>query len=239
MPVGPLWRLLVSFGVADNVPDVGAAICAQAGSPSQNSPTTPRSVPWTDPVPANPAWLQQRRDPVFKLGSMTTMEDGTALTQARRNDPRVTAIGRTLRSTNIDELPQLLNCAHRGHVHRRTARPSHRAEKDVRAAHFAALAPAQCQAGHHRLGVGQRRSRRDGYARQDAAPLRARSLLHRQLVIHARHEDHPDDAVFQVGVYERVLRVSELAGAFSAGPTFACKSLRLPGRGGNSTRTDA
>jgi Undecaprenyl-phosphate glucose phosphotransferase len=46
---------------------------------------------------------------VFKFRSMTTMEDGHAFRQASRNDPRVTRIGRIIRRTNIDELPQLLN----------------------------------------------------------------------------------------------------------------------------------
>jgi Undecaprenyl-phosphate glucose phosphotransferase len=46
---------------------------------------------------------------VFKFRSMTAMEDGDQFTQATENDPRVTRVGRIIRSTNIDELPQLIN----------------------------------------------------------------------------------------------------------------------------------
>ena len=46
---------------------------------------------------------------VLKFRSMTTLEDGCHFKQAVKNDPRVTRVGRILRRTNIDELPQLVN----------------------------------------------------------------------------------------------------------------------------------
>jgi Undecaprenyl-phosphate glucose phosphotransferase len=46
---------------------------------------------------------------VIKFRTMTTLESGDNFTQAVKNDPRVTRLGRLLRQTNIDELPQLIN----------------------------------------------------------------------------------------------------------------------------------
>ena len=47
---------------------------------------------------------------VFKFRTMRTVEDGESkFTQAVKNDPRITKFGSVLRSTNIDELPQLVN----------------------------------------------------------------------------------------------------------------------------------
>jgi Undecaprenyl-phosphate glucose phosphotransferase len=46
---------------------------------------------------------------IFKFRTMKVMEQGAAVKQAARNDRRVTRVGRWLRRTSIDELPQFLN----------------------------------------------------------------------------------------------------------------------------------
>jgi len=63
-----------------------------------------------------PVFFRQRRHgynnnvfSVWKFRTMSVMEDGEDVVQASRGDSRVTRVGRWLRRTSLDELPQLFN----------------------------------------------------------------------------------------------------------------------------------
>lgn len=53
--------------------------------------------------------LDGREIIVYKFRSMRVLEDGQTVTQATRDDPRVTRFGAFLRKSSLDELPQFIN----------------------------------------------------------------------------------------------------------------------------------
>jgi putative colanic acid biosysnthesis UDP-glucose lipid carrier transferase len=46
---------------------------------------------------------------IYKFRSMSVVEDGSTIEQARKNDSRITRLGAFLRKTSMDELPQFIN----------------------------------------------------------------------------------------------------------------------------------
>ncbi len=46
---------------------------------------------------------------IYKFRSMSVVEDGSTIEQARKNDSRITRLGAVLRKTSMDELPQFIN----------------------------------------------------------------------------------------------------------------------------------
>lgn len=53
--------------------------------------------------------LNGRKIKVWKFRSMRVMENDAVVTQASKNDPRITPVGAFLRKTSLDELPQFIN----------------------------------------------------------------------------------------------------------------------------------
>ncbi|WP_051083146.1 undecaprenyl-phosphate glucose phosphotransferase [Hydrogenovibrio halophilus] len=83
---GFLWPLLLGIGVAVKLSSQGPVLFKQVRY-----------------------GMDGREIKVYKFRTMTVMENGEKVEQAKANDPRVTAVGRFLRRTSLDELPQFYN----------------------------------------------------------------------------------------------------------------------------------
>jgi exopolysaccharide biosynthesis polyprenyl glycosylphosphotransferase len=102
---------------------------------------------------------------IFKFRTMRTDQDENhRAAQAQREDRRLTRLGRWLRRTSLDELPQLFNVFARRNVGRRSAAAHGRTQSAVRYLDRNLFGAAPRQARDHRLGTGQWLAWRDRYA---------------------------------------------------------------------------
>ena len=149
-----------------------------------------------------------RRANVFQLLKFRTMRDdpGARFVQACANDARVTAVGRWLRRTSLDELPQLINVL-RGEMSLVGPRPH---QVDLNAAFMQHI---RRYAARHRVkpgitgfGSGLRLAGRDRHRGENGGSHLARPLLHRKLVARARPQDPRAHRADRLRAQERLLR---------------------------------
>lgn len=103
---------------------------------------------------------------IYKFRSMRCQEDGGQVVQAARGDDRITPVGRFIRKTSIDELPQLLNIL-KGDMSLVGPRP-HAQAHDI---HYGALVPGygrRFQARPGLTGLAQIRGLRGGTSEVEA-----------------------------------------------------------------------
>ena len=102
----------------------------------------------------NPLFTQSRtglggkKFKIWKFRTMSVRECGLNMTQAQRNDSRVTRVGKFLRKSSIDELPQLFNVL-RGEMSLIGPRP-HALAHDI---HFGTLINEYCERFRVRPGI--------------------------------------------------------------------------------------
>ena len=112
--------------------------------------------------------FNQQEFRIIKFRTMTTLDDGDVVRQARRNDPRITRLGALPAQVEHRRAAAAHQRAQGRHVAGRPAPARALAQPRIRAEDRALCAPPQRAAGHHRLGAGQRLPRRDRHRRQDA-----------------------------------------------------------------------
>ena len=89
---------------------VRSAVCALAGhAADRDCDSIVRRYPPPGTVSANSGWLERHRFEVIKFRTMPENAEDAGAVWADYKDKRATRLGRILRSTRIDELPQLFN----------------------------------------------------------------------------------------------------------------------------------
>ena len=92
--------------------------------------------------------FNQKQFVIYKFRTMTVLEDGREVVQARRNDRRITRVGQFLRRSSIDELPQLFNVL-KGEMSLVGPRPHALAHDD----HYTELIDDYCMRHHVKPGI--------------------------------------------------------------------------------------
>ena len=131
---------------------------------------------------------------VYKFRSLyTDMTDHAVQKSVTKDDPRVTRVGRFIRKTSIDELPQLINVVFKGNLSLVGPRP-HAVNQKIENRQFDEAVDGYF--ARHRVKPGI-----TGWAqingwrgeltepREDQGPRRARPVLHRELVAAVRSRD--------------------------------------------------
>ncbi len=157
--------------------------------------------------------FNNERIDVFKFRSLYhDQADPLASKVVTKNDSRVTRVGRFIRKTSLDELPQLFNVVFKSNLSLVGPRP-HAVQGKVqtpivRRGGRRLFRPPPRQTRHHRLGADQWLARRDRQRGKDPEARRVRSLLHRELVGAVRCLHSAQDAAgFDFEERERLLGV--------------------------------
>ena len=139
---------------------------------------------------------------ILKFRSMRVgAEDGTGAVWAQEGDPRRTRVGAFLRSTSLDEVPQLVNIftGDMSLVGPRPERPEFVREFKEKFPQY--MLRHRVRAGPHRLGAGARLAREH----EPLQARRVRPLLHRELEPRARPADPLADGDEELPGRERLL----------------------------------